>query len=1099
MKNYVYLSTGTRVRKVIIFIQILILLTQTSLAVGSSEAPTSSEVAGEACLAPAVDPLSQPSIEKQMTAMCSVALKSEACLSLPEEDLRDCTMVSQGIQTNFWDFIVGCTEGVFESAKETLSFIWEVLKWTWSNLTSSEARSETVDQVSEYANIIKLYLHTEYEKSYQETAPPFRTIKAVKSMGGAISKALYDFLKNLVIDQYEEFNCLNEKAQSQVMCKFIGDIFIPPAAVLAMLKGGIKAKLIYPNISQAFNNLVKDKAGRIASKAAIGLDSSFPSRPLREYYRYVGSWGGDVPFHTLNADELLESLRKQKNITTEFVPFSKGIDNKLEQVFIKDANTSFIVVDKVLSKDGKLKTVILKDIMGQWIEVPATRLDKSTAVSLNFSKAKYVPSKDPDLEIYTAPLKRLHGDLKLDTMTSEELADYLTSRQLKSSTNSNKVAGKAKVEFDQGVKDANLMISKLVLEDKGEFKLTHLQQLNELANRGVDPYEWSINKPMAGVVRGTREKRLHSGKEIEVNLTEFEVAQQWKMALPAPTRVNYFLPSDEVPKATEALLTKINTINESTSPEQVFKLYKEFIHVHPFADGNGRTGRMLLNYMLLKAKLPPVSGPAPSLFYRSYDAHSKYISSLEKNSGLKLAARDYDFVKMNSFSGIKDIDALGRAIKEQYGLSKVSLDHLYGTSGYLFVGVYKGRYIQFESTHFGDLSDTVEKMIGGAQKIIDEQEIKAIKQGLKPQTYAIYPELLDQPENYHFLYQRDFLKNEFKAKNKREPSSSELVELEQRAHTNTALILEKAETIKDDHEFFKQIMQAPKLEKQAKTVEEVSEDVLTITSPAYKRNINAQMTQKASKEMKESFVSVYNAFNSDKYDNFMIEMAERSLELCRRAKECGPTQRLNIPDKYLAEILATEAKKLGVPLETISKFVGREPGRLYALRIKRGSLMIDDGAPGNHGMMPHGLQNLFIYRTLGVEKGKEFFAGLTGWVYERMFDSNLAFTPIPSTRDITRRHYWSGVFKAGNRAEVSRWGEVIGESGRYPEFLRQNGLSLVEVQEVEKNLINAGSKIRARYKDQEFEFYVDRDGVPLPESKEIEEQIRKLKIEESRP
>lgn len=63
-------------------------------------------------------------------------------------------------------------------------------------------------------------------------------------------------------------------------------------------------------------------------------------------------------------------------------------------------------------------------------------------------------------------------------------------------------------------------------------------------------------------------------------------------------------PEDVEPKL-NALVDRINAVDSETSLHEIAKIYRDFMFIHPYAEGNGRTGRLVLDYCLMNAGYPP--------------------------------------------------------------------------------------------------------------------------------------------------------------------------------------------------------------------------------------------------------------------------------------------------------------------------------------------------------------------------------------------------------------------------------------------------------------------------------------------------------------
>lgn len=79
-----------------------------------------------------------------------------------------------------------------------------------------------------------------------------------------------------------------------------------------------------------------------------------------------------------------------------------------------------------------------------------------------------------------------------------------------------------------------------------------------------------------------------------------------------------------IPAAMHSLVTKANAPLPDTAPiaERIGELHAEFERVHPFLDGNGRTGRLLMNLLLVRLGYPP------AIIYKRQ--RSRYLKALAR-------------------------------------------------------------------------------------------------------------------------------------------------------------------------------------------------------------------------------------------------------------------------------------------------------------------------------------------------------------------------------------------------------------------------------------------------------------------------------------
>ncbi|MDR1940576.1 MAG: Fic family protein [Clostridiales bacterium] len=106
----------------------------------------------------------------------------------------------------------------------------------------------------------------------------------------------------------------------------------------------------------------------------------------------------------------------------------------------------------------------------------------------------------------------------------------------------------------------------------------------------------------------------------------------------------------KIPSLIAALLAEYNADNDANIIKKVAEFHVKFENIHPFIDGNGRTGRLIANLELMKAGYPPVDIKfADRKEY--YDAFEAYSLTRSFDKAERLFAR-YVLEELERYIGV---------------------------------------------------------------------------------------------------------------------------------------------------------------------------------------------------------------------------------------------------------------------------------------------------------------------------------------------------------------------------------------------------------------------------------------------------------------
>jgi Fic family protein len=114
---------------------------------------------------------------------------------------------------------------------------------------------------------------------------------------------------------------------------------------------------------------------------------------------------------------------------------------------------------------------------------------------------------------------------------------------------------------------------------------------------------------------------------------QYEYVRVGSYIAPAPEHIEVMM---------DSLLLEYSSDHSVYFLEKISKFHLDFEHIHPFCDGNGRIGRVLINYQLMQLGFPPIiiRDKEKATYYKSFgeyrDSKNKKTATMDKVVSLAL-------------------------------------------------------------------------------------------------------------------------------------------------------------------------------------------------------------------------------------------------------------------------------------------------------------------------------------------------------------------------------------------------------------------------------------------------------------------------------